>query len=79
MKKLLMIITMLLLLSGCEVKVVEQNSFDIGEYKGFVIIEKLEDEWNDRDFYIIKNDSVIVKLQVPIFFGIYYSIGDTIK
>jgi hypothetical protein len=53
--------------------------FDVKKYKGFIIIDKISDDWNDKDYYTFKNDSIIIKIVVPSSFSKIYFVGDTIK
>ncbi len=55
------------------------NNFNVKKYKNFIVIYKIHDTWSDRDFYIFKNDSIVIKIIVPQSFSKIYSIGDTIK
>lgn len=57
----------------------EVDIFEIHKYVGYKIIIKTPDEWVDVDNYIIRNDSIAIKLRVPTWFSELYSVGDTIK
>jgi hypothetical protein len=71
---------LLLFLVSCSTNATtELESFDIQKYKNYVIMSKVNDDWSDKDYYVLKNDSVAVKVAVPSWFNTVYAVGDTIK
>ncbi len=57
----------------------EQGRFEISKYKGYKILDKMEEGFADTDLYILKSDTIAIELEVPNWFGNIYNIGDTIK
>jgi hypothetical protein len=65
---------------GSETITKQTDQFEISKYKGYKILYKCDyDEWRDRDWYVLRNDTIAIELRVPKWFSELYSVGDTIK
>jgi hypothetical protein len=69
MKKLFLLFCLFFI--SCDAYEGSSQNFDVKKYKGFIIIDKFPDDWNNKDYYAFKNDSIIIKIVVPPSFQKY--------
>jgi hypothetical protein len=73
------LILLILLFISCKVEYKDTEVFNVKKYKGLKIISKVEDKSIYYDYYILKTDTSLIKIEVSSDFTSYYKIGDTIK
>lgn len=76
------ILLCIILLSTCRSETItkQTNQFEISKYKGYKVVYKCDyGNWGDRDWYVLRTDTVAIELRVPKWFSVIYNIGDTIK
>jgi len=73
------LILLILLFISCKVEYKDTEVFNVKKYKGLKIISKVEDKNIYYDYYILKTDTSLIKIEVSSDFTSYYKIGDTIK
>ncbi len=90
-KKLSLILLLLIaviMMSHCEIPrepiTHQEEQLKITKYSGHKIIKKLYEnndkgKSSDRDWYLIRNDTIAIELRVPKWFSDLYSVGNTIK
>jgi len=55
------------------------EKFEIQKFNGYKILYKKTEDWNDMDWYVLRNDTIAIELRVPSWFSELYAVGDTIK
>jgi hypothetical protein len=87
MKIKFLLLVLLICLSSCgnQSDIDNRTRFDIGEYKGYLVVDTYQEEaiYSKTNYkyyyYILKNDSQIIKVKVDKCFSMIYLKGDTIK
>lgn len=69
------------LLCSCEREPITKQveKFEIQKFNGYKIFYKKTDDWNNMDWYVLRNDTIAIELRVPSWFSELYAVGDTIK
>ena len=69
------------LLCSCESEPITKQveKFEIQKFNGYKILYKKTDDWNNMDWYVLRNDTIAIELRVPSWFSELYEVGDTIK
>ena len=73
MRKILMLISVVFLLSSCI------THFDKQRYKGYVYEKSITEGYALMDIVVLSGDEYMEEVHVPTWFKEIYSIGDTIK
>lgn len=72
-----------LLFTSCifeaEPSIEEIESLNMRKYQGFQIVSLIESSNRYKSDVVIKNDSMIIRIFTPKFFGKIYKVGDTIR
>ena len=73
MRKILMLISVVLLFSSCV------EHFDKSKYKGWKFENQIIETFTYMDIVVLSNDELVTEVDVPTWFKDIYQIGDTIK
>ena len=73
MRKILMLISVVFLLSSCI------TDFNKQRYKGYVYVKNIPENYGLMDIVVLSGDNTMEEVNVPPWFKDIYKIGDTIK